>query len=103
MTATLEKVTFRTIPDADENMFLEEATKVSAWAASQPGFQYRTLVKEGDGWIDLVFWNSEDAAKAAGQAFMSAQETQSFAKLIDINSVSMVHLPQLHSSCSVMG
>ena len=100
MTQTLEKVSFRTSTKIEEQAFLAEAQKVTAWAASQSGFQYRTLVKEGDDWIDLIFWASEENAKSAGQAFMNAPETKAFAAMIDPDSVSMAHLPQLHSSCT---
>lgn len=101
MTPTLEKVTFRTNAGTDETAFLAAAAQVTTWAAAQPGFQYRTLVKEDDAWIDLVFWDNEDAAKSAGQAFMAAEETKSFASMIDMASVTMTHLPQLHTSCSM--
>jgi hypothetical protein len=55
MTSCLEMVAFTLAPHAERDKFVAAAPSVTAWAAKQPGFQYRTLVDRGDhGWIDMI-------------------------------------------------
>ena len=48
MTACLEMVTFKLSDGADPEAFAAAAPEITAWAAKQPGFQYRTLVNRGE-------------------------------------------------------
>lgn len=96
--SVLERVTFRTLPGTVEAEFLKAAEHTSTWAKAQPGFQYRTLVQDGDGWLDLVYWDSEANAKAAGEAFMGASENAALASMIDPDTVEMSHLMQKHAA-----
>ena len=98
MTPTLERVRFRLKPGITDAGFLAEAEALSAWIQVQPGFNYRTLVKDEDGtWNDLVFWASPDAAQAAGKAIMTEPQAKPFMSMIDGATVSLEHLPQRHS------
>jgi hypothetical protein len=48
-------VAFTLASHAERDKFVAAAPSVTAWAAKQPGFQYRTLVDRGDhGWIDMI-------------------------------------------------
>ena len=101
MSETLEKVSFRTKPGVSELDFLHASRGLDGWVTRQKGFQYRTVVKTGEGaYIDLVYWATEADAKAAQEGFMSAPQAQPLMALIDPDSVEMAHLPQLQSSCA---
>ncbi len=52
--SVLERVRFKTLRGTNEAAFLKAAEATSTWAKQQPGFMYRTLVKDGDHWEDLV-------------------------------------------------
>ena len=98
MTPTLERVQFHLKPGVTDAAFLAEAEAVSAWAQVQPGFGYRTLVKDDDGlWSDLLFWTSLEAAKTAAKAITNIPQAKPFLSMIDGATVQMAHLPQLHS------
>lgn len=96
--SVLERVRFKTIPGTNEAAFLKAAEATSTWAKQQPGFMYRTLVKDGDHWEDLVYWDNEANAKAAGEAFMSAPENAGLGAMIAPDTVVMSHLPQMHEA-----
>ncbi|WP_166418470.1 hypothetical protein [Cochlodiniinecator piscidefendens] len=94
MTNTLERVTFRTLPNTNEADLMAAVETSGNWIKAQPGFHYRTLIKTDDGWEDLAFWSDEAAAKAASETFMDAPENVDYIKLIDLNTVVMTYLPQ---------
>lgn len=96
--SVLERVRFKTLPDTDEAAFLKAVASTSDWAKQQPGFMYRTLVKDGDHWEDLVYWDSEANAKAASEAFMAAPENAALGAMIAPDTVVMSHLPQMHEA-----
>ena len=98
MSPVIERVCFRTLPSIDEAQFVAAAAEITDWARRQPGFAYRTLVRDGDEWIDLVFWRDIDAAKAASAAFMAANAECAFMTMIDPATVRMDHLAQKHSA-----
>lgn len=90
MSLVLEKVEFRITGDRDE--FVTSIAKVGAWVSAQPGFVQRILAVEDDGlWVDLVVWQSMDAAKVAGEKFMADMAGSAFMGMIDARSVSMRH------------
>lgn len=99
--SVLERVRFQTLPNTDEAAFLKAVESTSAWAKKQPGFMYRTLVKDGDHWEDLVYWDNAANAKAAGEAFMGASENADLASMIAPDTVVMSHLPQMHAAVAV--
>lgn len=95
----LEMVRFRLSDGADADAFRAAAPAVTAWAARQPGFQYRTLIEETDGgWIDMVWWRSAGDAKAAGAKFMADLGATPFVAMIDAGSVEMGHHKVAHMS-----
>lgn len=98
MTGTcLEMVRFRLAADANADAFRAAAPAVTAWAARQQGFQYRTLAEDGKGgWVDMIWWASADDAEAAGAKFSAELGDTAFARMIDGQSVQMSHLPVAH-------
>lgn len=92
MSLVQEKVEFRITGDRDE--FVTLFAEVGEWSSAQPGFVRRTLAVEDDGlWIDMVVWQSMDAAKAAGEKFMAELAGSPFMAMIDVKSVSTRHAP----------
>ncbi|WP_052245224.1 hypothetical protein [Halocynthiibacter namhaensis] len=93
--SVLERVRFKTLPNTDEAAFLEAAQASFAWVKTQPGFMYRTLVKDGDHWEDLVYWDGQASAQAGGAAFMASAENAAYGAMISPGTVVMAHLPQM--------
>ncbi len=97
MTSCLEMVAFKLAPHADKDAFINAAPSITAWAAKQPGFQYRTLVDRGEhGWIDMVWWASEAEAKAAANRIGAEMMSSPFMQMIDPTSVKIEHHPVAH-------
>ena len=61
-TPVLELVTFRLIPGTDPAAFAAAAEATRPLVAAQPGFRARHLALDGQGWADLVVWDSLTAA-----------------------------------------
>jgi heme-degrading monooxygenase HmoA len=83
MTTTLEIAEFETVANAGEDAVLAAAHEAGVFLARQPGFVARRLARRPEGdWVDIVEWESLDAAKAAAQAFPAAPEAASFMQVI---------------------
>ena len=62
----------------------------------QPGFYYRSLIKESDEqFLDIVYWESEEKAKAAGEKFMAQPWAEQMMSLIDVTSINMRHVQSM--------
>ena len=58
-----------------------------------PGYMRRRLLKSADGqWIDIVDWTGLDEALQAGEAMMARPSAQGFMELVELESISMLHL-----------
>ena len=95
----IELAIFKLKPGVDEGRLRASLVSCNQWAAKQPGFLKRTTaVNDTNGlYYDVVEWNTEAVAKAAGAAFGEAKETQEFMSLIDFEAaeMSMSHLRTL--------
>lgn len=92
----VEQVQFRLSSGASAEAFLTANEAVNQWVQQQPGFLYRTLTcNEQNEWTDLVFWQDQQTADQAAQAFVKAQETQPLMAAIDKDSVVMKHFEVL--------
>lgn len=70
MSDTIELVRFRLQPGKTSADWLKANEKINDWIMRQPGFHFRSLSETDDGeWMDLVYWESLEAAEAAGQKF----------------------------------
>lgn len=97
MPSCLEMVSFTLAPQAEKEAFVKAAPSITAWAAKQPGFQYRTLVDRGrHGWIDMIWWASEADAKAAADRIGREMMSSPFMQMIDPTSVKIEHHPVAH-------
>ena len=75
---------------------------INSFLQSQPGFLYRSLShNEADkSWIDIVYWENMDTAKAASEALMQDEEGKKMVAMCDMDSVSISHLPALTEAMS---
>ena len=97
MTSCLEMVAFTLAPNADKDAFVRAAPSVTEWAATQPGFQYRTLVDRGEhGWIDMLWWASEADARAAADRIGQEMMSSTFMQMIDPATVKIELHPVAH-------
>ncbi len=83
---------FRLAPGTDEGAFLEAAER------SQSGFlggrmgSGRDLLRAEDGsWMDIVRFETADAAKAAFEAFAGHPDVEAFESMLDPSAVTMSH------------
>ncbi len=91
MSDTIELVRFclsegKTAPD-----WLKANEKINDWIKQQPGFRFRSLSETEDGeWIDMVYWESLEASKAAGEKF-GPELGATCEEVIDMTSVVVSH------------
>lgn len=73
MSDTIELIRFRLKQDKSAADWLKANEKINDWIKVQPGFRFRSLSETDDGeWIDMVYWESLEASKAAGEKFCVA-------------------------------
>ncbi|HEY5993349.1 MAG TPA: hypothetical protein VIU46_01995 [Gallionellaceae bacterium] len=76
MSDTIELVRFRLNQGKTAADWLKANEKINDWMKAQPGFRFRSVSETADGeWWDLVYWESLEAAHAAGEKFMPAMGT----------------------------
>lgn len=85
---------FRLAPGTDEPAFLDAAEKSqSGFLGQQDGFVGRDLLRAEDGWwMDIVRFETADAARATFDAFAGHPEVKAFESMLDPNAVTMSHL-----------
>jgi len=83
-TVTIEWAPFKLADGVDEARLLRASDGLqTAFLAGQPGFIRRELLKGQDGqWVDLVHWESEDAATRAMERAASSQVCLDYFKLM---------------------
>jgi len=91
MSDTIELVRFRLKNDKTAADWLMANEKINDWIKKQPGFRFRSLSETDDGeWIDMVYWESLEAAKASGAKF-GEEIGPACEPLIDMTSVIVSH------------
>lgn len=91
MSDTIELVRFRLKQDKTAADWLKANEKINNWIKQQPGFRFRSLSETDDGeWIDMVYWENLEAARAAGVKF-GDEVAPSCEPLIEIGSVVVSH------------
>ncbi|HEX2058819.1 MAG TPA: hypothetical protein VHI71_10685 [Actinomycetota bacterium] len=91
--AVVELAIFRLKEGVTDEQLLGTVDAVSEWAKRQPGFLSRDLTRspEGDTWIDVIWWESMDAAHAAAEAAMTSESCAPMFSLIDLEGTQMLH------------
>jgi len=83
MATTLEFVQL-TVKQGAEQEFVQLRPVVERALATMPGFRDAELVRLEDGsWLDLVHWDSRDAATAAAQKIAQLPEVAPWLQLIE--------------------
>ncbi len=91
MSDTIELVRFRLKQGKTAADWLKANEKITDWIKAQPGFRFRSLSETDDGeWIDMVYWESLEAAKSAGAKF-GEEVRPSCEPLVDVGSVVVSH------------
>lgn len=94
--STLELVSFKLKPEADDSQLADLQPEVNSFIKQQPGFYYRSLAKDTDGqYLDIVYWESEEKAKAASEKFMEQAWAEKMMSLIDESSINMRHIQNI--------
>ena len=89
----LELVIFKIKPGVTRERLLETAEAVTRWARAQPGFVSRELsyAKEGDRWIEVVYWAGLGDAQAATKAAETSEQCAPMFALIEMESMDFMH------------
>jgi antibiotic biosynthesis monooxygenase (ABM) superfamily enzyme len=89
----LELVVFKLKPGATREDLLATNDALSSWARQQPGFISREQAydAEGDRWIDLLWWETIEDARAASEAAMTSESCAPMFALIDEEATLMIH------------
>ena len=91
-TPIVEITEFRLVDAVDEETLREASDAIRADLESLPGFVRRELLRGPDGsWVDLVWWESRDAAESAVDAVMATATFERYFSLIDDDSIRMRH------------
>lgn len=91
MSATVELVTFR-LARGTGQQFVDANAAVSDWLKRQPGFVSRHLAERDDGsYLDIVFWESHEAALAASGKIMEEMAQNEAMTMIDPMGLEMNH------------
>lgn len=91
MSATVELVTFR-LACGTGQQFVDANAAVSDWLKRQPGFVSRHLAERDDGsYLDIVFWESHEAALAASGKIMEEMAQNEAMTMIDPMGLEMKH------------
>jgi hypothetical protein len=89
----LELVIFKLKDGATRDELLATVGGVTGWAKAQPGFVSRDLrySESEDQWIDVLWWDSLEAAESAADAALSSDSCAPMFELIDMDSTVMLH------------
>jgi hypothetical protein len=89
----LELVVFKLDEGVSRAEFLATNDAVSAWISRQPGFVSRDLSYDADGdrWVDVLWWETMEAARTAAELAMTSEACAPMFSLIDMESTLMVH------------
>jgi hypothetical protein len=92
-THVVEIALFKTKEGVTPEQLLQTVDPVSEWAKRQPGFISRDLTysAESGTWIDVVWWESLDAAHGAAEASMTSESCAPMFGLIDLEGTQMLH------------
>jgi hypothetical protein len=89
----LELVVYKLHGEVSREQFLGTNGPVSTWISKQPGFISRELIydNQGDRWVDIVWWETMEQARAASEASMTSESCSPMFALIDMESALMLH------------
>ncbi len=89
----LELVVFELADGVSDDDFLQTTGPVSDWVKTQPGFISRDLTRSADGnkWIEVVWWQTLEAAEAASELAQSSEACSPMFSRIKFETIVMLH------------
>ena len=89
----VEIAIFQTKEGVTHEQLLATVDPVSEWVRNQPGFISRDLTysAEGDNWIDVIWWESLEAATTAAEVAMTSESCAPMFGAIDLQGTQMLH------------
>ncbi len=89
----LELVVFKLKQGVTREELLATNDALTSWARQQPGFISREQAYDaaGDRWIDMLWWQTIEDARAASEAALSSEACAPMFALIDEQSTLMLH------------
>ena len=89
----VEIAIFKLQEGSTREQLLATVDAVSEWAKNRPGFVSRDLTysAETDSWIDVIWWESLDAAHSAAEAAMTSEACAPMFAVIDLEGTQMIH------------
>lgn len=85
----IEVVTFKTVVNTQDPIFIAKANAVTPELQKAKGFISRHLGKNQQGWIDIVLWQTQTDAQKAANVMMQNPIAGDFFALIDQTSIQM--------------
>lgn len=96
MNSTIELVSFNVTSEQGAETLLRLAPTMNEFLKQQPGFYYRTLLKDTNGeFLEIVHWESEEKAKAASDKMMQQPWAGDLMSLVEEGSLNMRYAPAL--------
>jgi hypothetical protein len=101
----VEIAIFKAKEGVTREQLLATVDAVSEWARSRPGFVSRDLTysAEGDNWIDVIWWESLEAATTAAEASMTSESCAPMFAAIDLEGTQMLHAERVIPSVTREG
>lgn len=88
----IELVIFKTKPEFDPTHVKASLESLSDIVSTYKGFISRQLAKNDEGkWMDLIFWESMEDAKAAADDIMKLEAAQKAFSMIDEQKMELYH------------
>lgn len=94
-TQVLELLTYRLHPDVTPDAFLALVDQTMPALHGHPGLLSRTLAAQDGQWTEVVRWESQAQADAAGAAIMADPRVAPLMAAIDLGSLTMRFQPLL--------
>lgn len=96
MSTAIEIVIFKPVAGTTQAQLTEAALAITPAIEQLPGYVSREFGASGDGqYVDIVHWRDMAAAQAAAEQVMEIPQCMAFFRLIDEDSVQMLHFNRL--------
>ncbi len=89
----LELVVYGLNEGVSREQFLGTNEAVSSWISKQPGFISRDLIYDGEGdrWVDVIWWESLEQARAAMELSMTSESCAPMFAQVNDESMLLLH------------
>jgi len=92
----IEQYEFGTIEGINDEVLLKAINKAqSRFFTNQDGFLYAEILKGGNKWIKLSYWNSQEEAVQAQKAFLDHSSCLPFVQMISPGNTKILYLERI--------